>query len=167
MHVKFCDWVNRPDWSGVPLHKDICIIDCLDMRNGEELGFKLRKPTFKYRPEKQLSSLRIFAISLSSSKFLDIIPNARTASFHILSYSFYHKTVQVRVWANIVKRQQKIEKRKKKWRTMKISEAGHNFFHSSHLKIVWRLTKFCCLNWLYYELSLAMWRLGLTEGSKT
>jgi len=83
------------------------------MRNGEELGFKLRKPTFKYRPEKQLSSLRIFAISLSSSKFLDITPNARTASFHILSYSFYHKTVQARVWANIVKTTKNIKKKEK------------------------------------------------------
>jgi len=72
-------------------------IDCLHMQNGEDLGFKLRKPTFKYRPEKQLSSLRFFAVSLNFSKFLDIALNARTASFHIFFYSSYHKTVQARV----------------------------------------------------------------------
>ena len=90
----------------------IYIIDSLDMQNGEDLGFKVRKPTFKYRPEKQLSSLRIFAVSLSSSIFLDITPNARTTSFCILSYSSCHKTVQARVCANnsIVKKQQTIEK---------------------------------------------------------
>ena len=87
-------------------------IDCLHMQNGVDLGLKLRKPTIKYRPEKQLSSLRFFAVSLSSSKFLDIIPNARTASFHIFSYSSYHKTVQARVWANknIVKNNRKRKK---------------------------------------------------------
>jgi hypothetical protein len=50
--------------------------------------------------EEELSSLRFFAVSLSSSKFLDIVPNARNASFHIFFYSFYHKTVQARVCVN-------------------------------------------------------------------
>jgi hypothetical protein len=93
------NWVaqfKRDDFSTC----DAPRIDCLHMQNVEDLGFKLRKPSFKYRPEKQLSSFRFFAVSISSSKFLGIPPNARAASFHILFYSSYHKTVQARVWFN-------------------------------------------------------------------
>jgi hypothetical protein len=47
-------------------------------------------------------------------------------------------TVQARVCANnsIVKKQQKIRKRKKERSSVKISEAGHDFSHSSNLKII-------------------------------